>query len=97
VVGYEYHPAAQIEYFEAIHYYSRIRLELGMSFVTEVESAIQRARQFPEAYGKVSSSLRHVGTHRFPYAIIYEILGDRFFIWAVAHTSREPGYWKARA
>jgi len=80
VVGYEYHPAAEAEYFETIRYYSRIRLELGLSFVTEVENAIQRARQFPEAYGKVADSLRHIGTHRFPYAIIYESRGDRIFI-----------------
>jgi plasmid stabilization system protein ParE len=97
VVGYEYHPAAEAEYIEAVRYYSGIRSELGMSFVTEVESAIQRARQFPEAYGKLSDSLRHIGTHRFPYILIYEILADRLFIWAVAHTSREPGYWKERA
>jgi plasmid stabilization system protein ParE len=96
VVGYEYHPAAEAEYFEAMRYYSRIRSDLGMYFVTEVENAIQRARRFPEAYGKVTDSLRHIGTHRFPYALIYEIQSDRIFIWAVAHTSREPGYWKAR-
>ena len=96
MVGYEYHPAAEAEYFEAIRYYSRISSDLGLSFVTEVENAIQRARQFPEAYGKVADSLRHVGTHRFPYVIIYESRGDRILIWAVAHTSREPGYWKAR-
>ena len=96
MVGYEYHPAAEVEYLEAIGYYSRIGSELGMSFVTEVENAIQRARQFPEAYGKVTDSLRHIGTHRFPYAIIYESREDRMFIWAVAHTSREPGYWKLR-
>lgn len=97
MVGYEYHPAAETEYLEAVRYYSRIRSELGMSFVTEVESAIQRARQYPEAYAKVSDNLRHIGTHRFPYILIYEILADRILIWAVAHTSREPGYWKARA
>jgi toxin ParE1/3/4 len=96
VVGYEYHPAAKAEYLQAIQHYSGIRPELGMSFVTEVEGAIERARQFPQAYGKVTESLRHIGTHRFPYAIVYEIREDRILIWAVAHTSREPGYWKTR-
>jgi len=96
VVGYEYHPAAEAEYHEAIGYYSRIGAELGMSFVTEVEAAIERARQMPEAYAKIGGGLRRVLTHRFRYAIIYEVLEDRILIWAVAHTSREPGYWKAR-
>jgi plasmid stabilization system protein ParE len=96
VVGYEYHSSAQAEYLEAIRYYSRIRAELGLSFVTEVESAIERARQHPAAYGRVADHLRHVGTHRFPYVIIYEVREDRVFIWAVAHASRQPGYWKGR-
>ena len=67
-----------------------------MSFVTEVEHAIQRARQFPEAYGKVNDRLRHIGTHRFPYILVYEVRGDRILVWAIAHASREPGYWKGR-
>jgi plasmid stabilization system protein ParE len=96
VVGYEYHSDAEAEYLEAIRHYSCIREELGLSFVTEVESAIERARQFPEAYGRVGRNLRHVGTHRFPYVVIYEVLEGRIFVWAVAHTSREPGYWKKR-
>jgi plasmid stabilization system protein ParE len=96
VVGYEYHPDARAEYFEAIRYYARIRSELGMSFVTEVEGAIERARRFPLAYGKVTDELRHIITRRFPYVIVYEILQDRIFIWAVAHASRDPGYWKRR-
>ena len=96
MVGYEYHQAAEAEYLAAVRYYSGIRPELGRSFVTEVESAIERARHFPEAYGRVAESLRHIGTHRFPYAIVYEVREDRIFIWAVAHTSREPGYWKTR-
>jgi toxin ParE1/3/4 len=96
VVGYEYHSTAEAEYLEAVRHYSRIREELGLSFVTEVESAIERARRFPEAYGKVAPNIRHIGTRRFPYVIIYEALPDRIFIWAVAHTSREPGYWKKR-
>ena len=96
MVGYEYHPAAQAEYFQAIRYYSRIDSKLGMAFVEEVERAIERARQFPEAYGKLPGHLRHVGTHRFPYVIVYETRDDRICIWAVAHASRQPGYWKGR-
>ena len=96
MLGYEYHEAAEAEYLDAINYYSRIEPGLGASFVIEVEAAIERARQFPTAYGKIAANLRHVRTHRFRYAIIYEVLEDRIFIWAVAHGSREPGYWEGR-
>ena len=96
MLGYEYHEAAEAEYHEAIRYYSRKSGDLGLSFVTEVESAIERARQFPEAYGRAGPNLRHVITRRFPYAIVYEILEDRIFIWALMQGNREPGYWRER-
>jgi toxin ParE1/3/4 len=96
VVGYEYQSEAESEYLDAARYYARIDAELGISFVTEVESAIERARQFPESYGKIGGNYRHILTHRFSYAIIYELMQDRIFIWAVAHTSRAPGYWFER-
>ena len=96
MVGYEYQSEAEAEYLDAAGYHARIDVELGMAFVTEVENAIERARQFPEAYGKIAGNYRHILTHRFKYAVIYEVLQDRIFIWAVAHTSRAPGYWLKR-
>lgn len=67
-----------------------------MAFVTQVEKAVERARLFPESPRKISGRLRRVLTSRFSYSIIYEILEDHILIWAVAHTSRKPGYWKER-
>ena len=96
MLGYEYHPAAEAEYLEAVGHYSRIDGELGLKFVSQVEAAIQRAREFPEFYAPVTEGLRHIITRRFPYAVVYEVLENRIFIWAVAHGSRRPGYWKWR-
>jgi plasmid stabilization system protein ParE len=96
VRGYEYHPAAEAEYLDAVRYYSRVSAELGLRFVTEVEAAAERARQFPEAWAPLPGNLRRIPLHRFPYRIIYEDMLDRIFIWAVAHTSREPSYWRGR-
>jgi plasmid stabilization system protein ParE len=96
VLGYEYHPAAEAEYQAAIDYYKEIDLALGVKFVSQVEAAIRRARGFPETYGLVAHRLRHVVTRRFPYAVIYEVMENRIFIWAVAHGGRKPGYWKRR-
>jgi toxin ParE1/3/4 len=96
VLGYDYHPAAEAEYQAAIDYYDGIDRELGVKFVSQVEAAIRRAREFPELYGQVAEGLRHVTTRRFPYVIVYEVLENRIFIWAIAHGSRRPGYWKWR-
>lgn len=32
----------------------------------------------------------------FPYRVVYEVLPDAIYIIAVAHASREPGYWTNR-
>lgn len=96
MIGYQYHPAAEAEYHESILYYSRVDAGLGLSFVKEIEAAVERARQFPEAYGKITHELRHVLTHRFSYSILYETLPGEILIWAVMHSSRRPEYWKER-
>lgn len=51
---------------------------------------------FPKRTDESHNNLRRVLTRRFSKAIIYEPLEDRVFIWAIAHTSREPGYWEGR-
>ena len=44
--------------------------------------------------------LRDVGRvihrRRFPYAVVYIELDNEIRVLAVAHTSREPGFWRGR-
>lgn len=96
MLSYEYHPEAQAEYLAEVEYDSKLSAELGLRFVREVESAIERARLFPEAWTPIPGGLRRIKPRRFPHSIVYEVMSDRLFIWAVAHTSRKPGYWRER-
>jgi len=45
---------------------------------------------------KFDEDVRRCLTRVFPYAILYTIEEDYILIVAVAHFSREPGYWKYR-
>jgi toxin ParE1/3/4 len=96
VLGYSYHEAAAEEYHRDIEYYRQISPHLGRKFVTEVEAAIARIREFPEGHSPVARGLRRCPIRRFRHAIIYEVRKTEIFIWAVMHTSREPNYWKNR-
>jgi len=96
VLGYEYHPDAEAEYLEAVRYYSEIRPELGFAFVEEMEAAVHRARSSPDMGRPFGDGCRRVLARHYPYLVIYEKLEDRVFIWAVAHGSRLPGYWRER-
>jgi len=93
VLGYEYHPDAEAEYHAAIRTYGRISVELGVSFVSEVEKTVERVRLFPEIHRKIAGNLRRVLTQRFSYSLLYEVLEDRIGCPAsIASSTRGPGF-----
>ena len=56
-------------------------------------------RELDEAatcYGAVDEHLRHFVLKRFPFSVVYAATDELVYIMAVAHGSREPGYWRAR-
>ena len=87
---------AREELEEASAYYEGQREGLGEEFAQEVERAIQRILDHPEAWPKVSRMARCCRVERFPFGIVYLILGEELLIVAVMHLRRKPGYWKDR-
>jgi hypothetical protein len=45
---------------------------------------------------EIEPGVRQKVLHRFPFALIYEIDADEIRVFAVAHHSRRPGYWRDR-
>jgi hypothetical protein len=93
---YSIHPAARLELLEAIAYYEECRDGLGLEFSREVYSSIDRVVQFPLAWSEYSEDTRRCLTKRFPYGLIYQIIGEEILIIAVTQLNREPGYWEGR-
>ena len=98
---YGFHPDALLEYAEATNYYLReASPEVAETFIGVVESAIASILVDPVRWRVVEepSIRRHVFRRPFPYVIYYrwERELERITIYAVMHTSREPGYWKGR-
>ena len=88
---------AEAEFRAAALYYESQRAGLGDDFVAEVEQAVQRIAQTPQAFPlHGSSGLRKCLLLRFPYTIYFLELADRIWIAAVAHQRRRPGYWSHR-
>ena len=56
-------------------------------------SEIARA---PDRWARGLHDTRRYLLRGFPFLLIYRQHGDIVEILAVAHTSRKPGYWKAR-
>ena len=57
----------------------------------------QNPRLYPRVYGRRSSrEIRVAALKRFPYKLVYEIVGNDCYVLAIAHHSRRPFYWRKR-
>jgi plasmid stabilization system protein ParE len=81
---------------EAAEFYEQRVSGLGADFLDEVDAAIDRILQFPEAWGRLGSDFRKCNLRRFPYSVIYSIRSEEeeMLIVSVFHQSREPRSWR---
>ena len=93
---YEFHPEALDEYNEAGCRYARQQPGLDLRFIVRVEEAIELILENPYRWRAFDEDVRRCLTRVFPYGILYTIEPEFVLIVAVAHCSREPGYWKHR-
>ena len=93
---WEFHPEALEEYQEAAKYLGGKEPGLDLRFVDCVERAIASIVEDPHRWRCLEEDVRRCLTRVFPYGIFYTIEPDFILIVAVAHCSREPGYWKRR-
>ena len=87
---------AQRELDEAIAHYNGESPGLGDAFLLELLAAIDRIRRFPDAWHPLGGEIRRCRLRRFPYGLIYSMEKEDVLILAVAHTHREPNYWRGR-
>lgn len=87
---------AQIELDETVDYYNAERLGLGLEFLREAFEAIERIKEFPDAWQPFHKNTRRCLLRRFPYGVIYFREGNKLLIVAIANLHREPDYWISR-
>jgi toxin ParE1/3/4 len=93
---YEFHPEAEEELYAAADFYEAGLAGLGSDFGEEVNRVIALLLEHPELGARTDSDLRHFVLRRFPFSVVYAAADQLIYIVAIAHGSREPGYWKAR-
>lgn len=89
---------AEAEVDEAVEWYaSRDDTgELADQFLDEVVRVRRLVGEYPYAWPELEPGVRRVVLRRFPYALIYVVVQTEVRVFAVAHHSREPGYWRGR-
>lgn len=95
-MNHAFHPEARLEFLDAGEFYEAARPGLGAAFAREIEKLIEEISAAPTRWRIFEGDVRRGFARRFPYAIIYTIEPAYVLIIAVAHCSREPGYWKHR-
>ncbi|MEO0249066.1 MAG: type II toxin-antitoxin system RelE/ParE family toxin [candidate division WOR-3 bacterium] len=90
------HEAAEAELNEAADFYDLESPGLGSVFIDEMQRAIGRISEFPEAAPLVRGRVRKKPMAKFPYSLVYSVRPDEIRILAVAHQKRRPFYWRGR-
>lgn len=92
----EFHPAAEIEFAEAKNFYNSRVPGLGDEFYHLVEDGIRKISEAPTRFSLYHLQTRRFRTRRFPYLIVYREKETVIQIIAIAHGSRQLGYWADR-
>lgn len=92
----DFHPGALAEAEEAQLWYENKREGLGETFAAAVERAINRITEAPHFARADGDEVRRLVLERFPYSVVYVVLDSRIVVLAVAHSRRQPGYWRHR-
>ncbi len=87
---------AQVELDDAVEYYNSESPGLGDQFLLDVVNALERIKQYPEAWHPFEDNTRRCQTRRFPYGVVYQSLKSEILIVAIAHLHRKPDYWGDR-
>lgn len=95
------HPEALTELDHAMAWHERERLGYGLLLLDEVSAKIEQAARFPRSGTSVAGfearhDVRRYAVRRFRYVVITAVVDEVLTVMAVAHTSREPGYWRER-
>ena len=96
ILPYRFASAAEEELAKSIVFYRDISPELAEDFVTQLDRVVDLLRRSPKLGTLGDADLRKFPLTRFPFTIHYRIESETMVIYAVAHQSRRPGYWKAR-
>lgn len=93
----ELHPQSEREINSAERWYHRRSPSSAQRFLQSLDEVVQRIAAAAEQGSPYQQNVRWMRVKRFSYVIYYEIRDPYpVYIYAVAHTSRRPGYWHRR-
>jgi plasmid stabilization system protein ParE len=96
-VSYSLHPEAEAELTVAAAFYKQqAGVALGSAFVEEFTRVAGLLVGNPGLGTPAEGELRVYPLRRFPYSLVYRVVGTSVRILVVGHQHRRPGYWRSR-
>ena len=90
-------PEAEAEAREAFLWYFERSPLIADGFRTELFEAIDSlATTATTDWPEDEDGFRKYHLRRFPFTVMYEVVGQEVTVHAVAHQRRRPGYWQKR-
>ena len=86
--------AAELDLKRAIEFYDAAQKGLGFELLCEVKDAKKRIQSNPLAWPKFSPRTRRCRTHRFPYALFYQVRPDEIVVLSVVDLRSDPSRWE---
>lgn len=83
-------PNAEADLLEAALWYESKQIGLGVKFTKKVESYFFRIQNNPLHFPLKKGNLREAYIQKFPYVIIYQIIGNNIIVFAVFNTHQNP-------
>jgi toxin ParE1/3/4 len=93
----KFHPEARADLREGKAFYRHRSPLAAVAFAREIDTAVSRIVESPSRYPAGEHGTRElILPWRFPYTVVYRVRENLIVIVAVAHQSKEPGYWHHR-
>jgi plasmid stabilization system protein ParE len=90
------HPEAEKEYLAALAWYRERSPAAARQFQNAMARAGRTIQRAPQRWPFHFGDFRKYTLHQFPFSLIYREMTTEIVVFAVAHGSRKPGYWKNR-
>lgn len=91
-----WHPEASLDLVESLQYYEACEQGLGERFMAHVDAAVARVAAGPQLCRRFEREFRRARIEVFPFSVIFRERPGTIQILALAHSSRDPGYWQHR-
>lgn len=79
-----------VELKEVSSYYESVQKDLGLKFILSWETAMEHIKEAPLLYQKKNKQLRTIKLNKFPYVLVFEIIGNKIYVFRLTNARKHP-------